>query len=654
MERQRNYRLLTLTGVVLIVAGGLVPVRAQEQEDLQRSVARISLMNGEVSVRRGDSGDWVAGVINAPLMADDRIATGPNSRAEVQLDSANIVRVGGGAEVRLTELAYGRYQMELAHGTLTFNVVRASSANAEVDTPSIAVRPTKQGVYRISVNDAGETEVTVRAGEADIYSSRGSQPVQAGQSLLARGNSSDAEFQMVAALPYDDWDRWNADRDRQLAQVASYQYVPQGVYGAEDLDTYGSWQDIQPYGYCWRPTVAVAAGWAPYRSGRWVWEDWYGWTWVSSDPWGWAPYHYGRWFWNANAWWWYPGVMGRPHYWSPALVAFFGFGGGGGIGFGFGNVGWVPLAPYEVFHPWWGRGYYGGGAYINRSVNITNVNITNVYRNARVTNGVSGIGAADFQGGRFHNIRGFQGGQIQQAGLVRGQMPLSPTARNLNFSNRTVGNVPASRGNMQFFSHQQATPVQRVPFAQQQRSFAQAGAPGRSAGEFRPQESMSNTSPRGAQNPGANGWRRFGDASPARTPASGGAPNANTGSRSGWQRFGAPSRTQNQAAPSSSQSNSVGRYSGSRFAGQSERQQPLRVSPQVVRQRENFGSPSQSAPRYQAPRMESQPRSFGAPRMQSQPRSFSAPREQSAPRTQSAPRGGGGGHSGGGGPHGRR
>ena len=43
-----------------------------------------------------------------------------------------------------------------------------------------------------------------------------------------------------------------------------------------------------------------------------------------------------------------------------------------GFGFGFGNIGWVPLAPYEMFHPWWGRGYYGG---FNRGMNITNVNI---------------------------------------------------------------------------------------------------------------------------------------------------------------------------------------------------------------------------------------------------------------------------------------
>src|SRR5215831_6168375 len=116
-----------------------------------------------------------------------------------------------------------------------------------------------------------------------------------------------------------------------------------------------------------------------------------------------APYHYGRWFHHDRfGWCWYPGVVTARHYWSPALVGFFGFGGGGGFGFGFGNVGWVPLAPYEVFHPWWGRGFYRSGPYFNHQVNITNANITNVYRNSRF-NGISSVGYQDFQNGRFNN-----------------------------------------------------------------------------------------------------------------------------------------------------------------------------------------------------------------------------------------------------------
>jgi Family of unknown function (DUF6600)/FecR protein len=618
MERLGNCRLLGLAGAILMAAGALTPICAQDPDDQQRAVARISLMNGDVSVQRGDSGDWVAGIINAPLLAEDRISTGPNSRAEVQFDSSNVLRIGGNAEIRLTQLEYARYQLELAHGTVTYNVVRASGVNAEVDTPSVAVKPSYQGIYRISVNDSGETEVTVREGQVEVFSPQGSQWVQTGQSLLARGTGQDAEFQIVAANPIDDWDRWNADRDRVLVRAASYQYVPQGVYGAEDLDSNGTWAYVEPYGYCWHPAVAADAGWAPYRTGRWVWEDWYGWTWVSYDPWGWAPYHYGRWFANGGAWWWYPGVMGRRHYWSPALVAFFGFGPGVGVGFGFGNVGWVPLAPYEVFHPWWGRGYYGGGAYIDRRINITNVNIASAYRNARVTNGISGMPAGDFTGGRFHNIRGFQGSQIREAGLVRGQMPIGPTAQNLRFSDRNVGRVPATRQNLRFFSHQQANPVERASFAKQQRTFDPSA---RSPLPVQSRQSLGNTSPRGAQNPGAEGWRRFG--TPGRAPA--------------------------QQTDPSQASTGAGRFGGSRFAAQPEaQQQPLRVAPPVVRQRQSYSPPAQSAPRYQAPQpryQAPQPR-YQAPRQQSAPRTYSAP-ARSAPQAPRSNGGGGSSHSGG-------
>jgi hypothetical protein len=45
------------------------------QYEQGRGVARISVLNGEVSVRRGDSGDVVAAAINGPLMANDSVIT---------------------------------------------------------------------------------------------------------------------------------------------------------------------------------------------------------------------------------------------------------------------------------------------------------------------------------------------------------------------------------------------------------------------------------------------------------------------------------------------------------------------------------------------------------------------------------------------------
>src|SRR5208337_2520611 len=100
------FRFLVPAGALLLAMGAAIPVRAQAPapEDLSRGVARISLMDGEVSVRRGDSGEWVVGVINAPLLTADQIATGPNSRAEVQFDAANMLRIGGNAEIHMAQL----------------------------------------------------------------------------------------------------------------------------------------------------------------------------------------------------------------------------------------------------------------------------------------------------------------------------------------------------------------------------------------------------------------------------------------------------------------------------------------------------------------------------------------------------------------------
>src|SRR5207253_4876407 len=63
---------------------------------------------------------------------------------------------------------------------------------------------------------------------------------------------------------------------------------------ADELDRDGSWRDDPSYGPVWAP-AAVPPEWAPYSTGRWMWDPYYGWTWVDDAPWGWAPFHYGRW-----------------------------------------------------------------------------------------------------------------------------------------------------------------------------------------------------------------------------------------------------------------------------------------------------------------------------------------------------------------------
>jgi hypothetical protein len=594
-------------------------------DDLRRGTARISFMNGDASIQRGDSGEWVAAAVNAPLMSNDRISTGMNSRMEAEFDSGDIIRIGGGADVTMTDLEANRFQIALGHGTVTFRVLRAGSADIELDTPSVSVRPSQAGTYRVSVTDNGESQIVARAGNVEVFTPRGSQWVSAGQMMLARGTPSDPEFQIVQAAAPDDWDRWSDSRDRPILNSPSQRYVPPGVYGTESLDGYGNWVNVPQYGYVWQPTVAV--GWAPYRDGRWVWLDWYGWTWVSYDPWGWAPYHYGRWFYESPfGWCWYPGALGIYHYWSPALVAFFGFGGGGfGFGFGFGNVGWVPLAPFEVLHPWWGRGFYGNSGYFNRQVNFTNANIFNTYRNARVTNGFTAVSGTDFRDGRFTNFVRPTASELSRASLARGPLPIAPGRSNLGYSDRSATSI-ARTAPARVFSYRGGTAnaaVQRIPFAQQQRAFGGGGAPAAAAPTGRGWSRFGEPS---VNSPSTGGWRSSGERTPSE-PAS------------GFSRFGDPyaaPRQQSAPAPRAEAPRSFGQN----YGGAPRSPEPLRVAPPLVRERSGGGGFGQAAP---APRGNSGGFARPAP----------APRQRSgggvgSPAARSAPRSGGGGKSSGG------
>ena len=224
----------------------------------------------------------------------------------------------------------------------------------------------------------------------------------------------------------------------------------------------------------WFP--AEGPGWAPYRDGRWVYEPYYGWTWVSYEPWGWAPYHYGRWFVYGGNWGWWPGPVyaGYQPLWAPAYVSFFGFGGGGwgvdfGFGGGFGNVGWLPCGPGDRFFPWYGRG-------INR-VNVVNVNnihnhfggigplregqhgfsnVDRAFTDEHVRDGISSMRSNEFGHGRVPMQQSrIDAGSFRQASVMTGANPVSPSRESFHPTDRQVnpGSIPnRASSNQHFFS----------------------------------------------------------------------------------------------------------------------------------------------------------------------------------------------------------
>ena len=483
--------LVTLTPLAALADGG------------NPGVARVSVIDGMVAIERGDSATPVRAAINAPVLGADEVTTGPGSRAEIQFDGTSMVRLGGDVEVRFTHLDRGNREMQLAQGTLVVRLFRGTDGTSTIDTPSISIRPQESGTYRITVTGDGQTVVTVRSGSADIITPQGDQTVAPGATLIASGDASNPVVNSNNEIARDGFDAFNRERDAYVERGAANAYdINPAFDDAGDFAHYGRWVDDRTYGNVWIP-ANTSSNWAPYRDGRWVWEGDYGWTWVADEPWGWAPYHYGSWYHSpAYGWAWCPPGIREDPVWRPALVAFFAFGGGSGFSFGFGqNIGWVPLAPYEPYYPW-----YGGSTIVNNTTNITNnyyvnnvanTNLTHVYRNVQ-SGGVTSVSKQRFIEGRFERTVSVQAQQLRRVDLVRGALPVVPTTKNLRFVDRSVNSalgVRAAVASRVFAGNPSVT--QRIPFEQTRTAIAASA------------RVPVNGPPVIAPKPTSNSWSRF-------------------------------------------------------------------------------------------------------------------------------------------------
>jgi len=134
-----------------------------------QGVGRVSMIHGDVSTQRGDSGTWSAAVLNQPVLNGDKVSTAAGGRAEVQLDFANILRLGSNSQANIADFTHDRIQIQLAQGLANYSVFNESEAEPEIDTPNVAVHPAhKDVILRIEVRPDGDSIVIVRGAVAPL------------------------------------------------------------------------------------------------------------------------------------------------------------------------------------------------------------------------------------------------------------------------------------------------------------------------------------------------------------------------------------------------------------------------------------------------------------------------------------------------------
>jgi hypothetical protein len=352
----------------------------------------ISLIAGDVQIRTEDTEEWVPASINMPLREGDRIWVPEGGKAELQLRDGTYLRLDQWSALEILTLDKDSSQFYLDEGHAYANSGGQRDSVLQMDTPVSSIRVYERSIFKVDLSEDGLNQISVLKGSVDVESRSGKTTVNSGYTLTLE----DETYAELSPLgPPDDWERWNMERDRRLAERRPPpSYLPEEIYAySGDLETYGRWVYASGYGYVWTPRVVASVGWAPYRIGRWVWVrgDY---VWVSYEPWGWVPYHYGRWaFVGSVGWCWVPPVRGAV-FWGPGFVAWVRTPT---------YVAWVPLGPRETYY---GHGYYGP-----YSVNITNVNVTNiqvnrtVYKNINVHNAVTVVHHDTFVKGKQVDVK---------------------------------------------------------------------------------------------------------------------------------------------------------------------------------------------------------------------------------------------------------
>jgi hypothetical protein len=382
-----------------IALAGFAPRATADDEDPPSRVARLAYAQGSVSFQPAGTDDWVTAGLNRPVTTGDKLWSDNGGRIELQLDGS-LIRLSTNTGVSFLNLSNNVTQIQLSVGTLLLRVRRLDETETyEIDTPNLAFTVLRPGVYRIAVNEAGDsTVIKIRSGQGEVTGGGSAYSVHANDSYTFSGiDRLDANSEGYTN-DEDQFDTWAANRDRHWENSSSARYVSADVVGYEDLDDHGTWRRTSDYGNVWFPRTSVQ-DWAPYHYGHWDYIEPWGYTWVDNEPWGFAPFHYGRWVSYEGSWGWVPAppriqgaVYVRPVY-APALVAWIG-GPGFAIGIGIGggdryasgvNVGWFPLGPREVYVP----SYRVSRNYVN-NVNVSNTRVdstvVNNYYNTTVVN----------------------------------------------------------------------------------------------------------------------------------------------------------------------------------------------------------------------------------------------------------------------------
>lgn len=294
--------------LIFFLAVMFVAIAASAENHVR--IVRLSYINGDVQVDRGDGSGFQQALPNMPIVEGLKVVTGADGVAELEFEDGSTFRITPETEVQVRQLALEDSgatlsSVSLAHGTAYIDFRRHKDDVFELVIPQHQIALQHDVRVRVEVAQ-DEADLAVFSGQLEVAQPDRVVRVKKNETL----DFSDAEQFTVAheieTAPYDDWSR---EREKYREKYASA--IDSGSstvnYGLADLAYYGSSFDLPGYGWVWQP-YGIGFGWNPFSSGYWNYYPATGWIWCSYAPWGWYPYRYGSWYFAPGyGWVWSPG-----------------------------------------------------------------------------------------------------------------------------------------------------------------------------------------------------------------------------------------------------------------------------------------------------------------------------------------------------------
>ena len=326
-------------------------------------VGHITHVEGEVLRYLPGDDDWDVITAHAPCGTDDLLYSDNNAKAEFIMPNNTWVRIGNNTQMHIIELKSDLTSVDIDSGIARlYN--KSTDANIKATTPFGSITAPPRSIWDLSLTE-DFLHLTVLAGTVDFVHVADNKHygVTAGSSSLRAG------YQEVGSLNEAvdaGWVSWNEKRDtlweeRSAARDESKDFLPEALsYESYTLEENGRWENVYYQGRhrsFWRP-LYVSPYWSPFTVGRWtVWYDDH--CWMPYEPFGYITHHYGNWIYldSCNRWYWAPPVCHRGAAngsflriglgWYPGRVSWIHRGG---------NIGWIPLAPFEPYYTYryWG------------------------------------------------------------------------------------------------------------------------------------------------------------------------------------------------------------------------------------------------------------------------------------------------------------